>query len=556
MIARNYSRHILSLLIILTILLSLLTGCSKVPEQPSETTLPPETTQPVPVLSPVELEIQRVSQAVLEVQSDSSFTFLAISDTCENEENADGNRLAGEAAAVVRNSVSVDFAALLGDIVSDSDDYEGRIVSQTEVTAGHLADAFSGIPTLIAMGEKDTLPTDDLSGGYSFQDFPEFKTRVIVLNTSDGISEDGIGMSAQQLQWFAESLDLSDKPDASEWGILILSHIPLDFGPLPDTAGRILDAYLGGTAVALVAEDSSATYDFTGKNAAEIIANFHGHSRCLLADNLYLVNQNSAMYRSPIVRICIPNAGSSGTNRFGTNNSADSNGIEFGETETFEKVPGTEKATAFNIVTIDRESKVIHCINYGAGYDREIPYASGLLTETASSGTPAPEGAYTNQVPAATEFGRYNKTIFNETGYRNHTYLVCNDIDEEAWPYGHDARYVTTGAIPFTVPSYRTPPVIYIWGATLDEDDHTRFFIYDSQKYRLVLQATGAEFKNYFTIEQLGEQYYRLTPIPEGKASVLFPATNGRAGRGSIAFSLKGTGENLVITIGEPILPE
>jgi hypothetical protein len=135
-------------------------------------------------------------------------------------------------------------------------------------------------------------------------------------------------------------------------------------------------------------------------------------------------------------------------------------------------------------------------------------------------------------------------------------FKYCNDIDEEAAPYGHDAQYVTTGAIPFTVPSYRTPPVVYIWGATLDEDDHTRFFIYDSQKYRLVLQATGSEFKNYFTIDQLGDQYYRLTPIPDGKDSMLFPATNGRAGRGSIAFSLKGTGENLVITVGEPIIPE
>ena len=208
------------------------------------------------------------------------------------------------------------------------------------------------------------------------------------------------------------------------------------------------------------------------------------------------------------------------------------------------------------MVTVDRAKKIIYCANYGAGYDRQIPYGSGLLSEAPVSGTPAPAGEYTNQVPISTEFGRRNNTIFNETGYRNHTYLVCNDIDEEGWPYGNDAEYVTTGAIPFTVPSYLTPPVIYIWGAELDEADHTRFFIYDSQKYRLVLQATGAEFKNYFTIEELGEQYYKLTPIPEGKASVLFPATNGRTGRGSIAFSLKGTGENMVITVGEAILPE
>lgn len=484
---------IVPLILIFAILLS---ACGAAPapmEAPTEATIPAET------ISPEEAEANRAAQAVLARQSENSFTFLAFADP-----DTEGLALAEQAAARIREQVTTDFTAIL-----------------------------------------DSTTEED-----SFRDLDAAKTRVITLNT-----QEDTGLTAARLQWFAEALDLSEKADAGDWGILILSHIPLDFGDLLDTAGQILDAYLSGTAVELALEEQSIQYSFEGRNAADIIGNVHGYTRNFLAENLYLTNQKQGIYRSPIVRIAIPNAGTEDTNRFGTNDTTDSNGIEYGEAETCEKVPGTEKATAFNVITVDRAKKVIHCINYGAGYDREIPYG-GLLSDLPVTGSPAPAGEYTNQVPLSTEFGRRNTTIFNEVGYRNHTYLLCNDIDEEAWPYGNDAEYVTTGAIPFTVPSYLTPPVIYIWGAELDEADHTRFFIYDSQKFRLVLQATGSEFKNYFTIEQLGEQYYRLTPIPEGKASVLFPATNGRAGRGSIAFSLKGTGENLVITVGEPILPE
>lgn len=492
------SKRFLFFVLTLSLLLS---GCREAPV-PADAL--PETsvaTEPAETLSPEDLEADRVAQAVKSHQTGNSFTFLAFADA---ESGAD--QLAEQAAARILAQVDVDFTASL------------------DVTTQEA---------------------------YFFRDLEKSKTRVITLDTSSDA-----GLTAGQLQWFAEALDLSEQADAGDWGILILSHMPLDFDWLLDPVGRILDAYLCGAAGSIPYEDTTVEFDFAGRNSAGIIGNIHGYTGCLLADNLYLVNAAGAMYRSPIVRICIPNMDAEGTNRFGVNGTTDSNGIEFGEAETCEKIPGTEKAIAFNVVTVDREKKVIHCVNYGAGYDREIPYAQGLLSDTPVSGTPAPAGEYTNQVPLSTEFGRRNNTIFNETGYRNHTYLVCNDISEEPWPYGHDAQYVTTGAIPFTVPSYLTPPTIYIWGATLDEADHTRFFIYDSQKYRLVLQATGAEFKNYFTIEELGEQYYRLTPIPEGKASVLFPATNGRAGRGSIAFSLKGTGENMVITVGEAILPE
>lgn len=538
----------LSLLLAFLILLS---GCGKA-APPVE--VPAETAATEPTVPAEVQEALQAAEAVAASQTENSFTFFAFADPHFNGQDTAALELAGEAAALIRESADVDFSVLLGGITTDAAQFQQEAL-QCEVVDGYLKAATDGMPFFAALGEQDSypvFPVNNPTEAYHFQDLDEHKLRVITLNTSD--AESGIGMSAQQLQWFAESLDLSEKADAGDWSILLLSHIPLDFGSLLDTAGQVLGAYLSGTSAEFaLGEEQLISCSFEGKNAARIIANIHGHTHNSLTDALYAIDERGAMYRSPIVRIGVPNLSGTNRNPYGTNTTADSNGIEYGESAA---VSDSESGAAFNIITVDRENQRISCINYGTGYDREIDYGSGRFAEVPASGTPAPEGTYTNQISLSTEFGRRNVTIFNETGYRNHTYLVCNDIDEEAWPYGHDAEYVTTGAIPFTVPSYLTPPDIYIWGTTLDEDDHTRFFIYDSQKYRLVLQATGSEFKNYFTIEQLGEQYYRLTPIPEGKASVLFPATNGRAGRGSIAFSLKGTGENLVITVGEPILPE
>lgn len=544
-------KHMKSLCLLLSALFCF-SGCGTAPAAESTEAA----TEPTIVLSPLELEVERVSGKVLDLQNENSFSFLAVADTHENEENKAANQLLGEAAAMVRNSVELDFTALLGGVVSDEQPAFEDETAAVEVVTGYLKDAFSGIPNFIALGEQDpfaVLPDATLAEPYHFQDLAEHQTRVIVLNTSDTTAETKIGMSARQLQWFAESLDLSSKADAQDWGILILSHMPLDFDILLEQAGPVLDAYLAGTAVELTLEEQTVSYTFENKNAAEIIANIHGHTHNFLIDTLYLLNQRNGMYRSPIVRLCVPNASATDNNPFGSNGATDSNGIEYGEEATYEKSSGAELGTAFNIITVDREEKILYCTNFGVGNHRRIPYGVAVYQPEAPA---FPEGTYTNLVPTSTEFGRRNNNIFNGVGYRNHTYLVCNDISEEAWPYGHDAEYFTTGAIPFTVPSYLTPPTIYLWGVELDEAEHTKFFIYDSQKYRLVLQATGAEFKNYFTIEQLGEKYYKLTPIPEGKASVLFPATNGRAGKGSIAFSLKGRGENLIVTMNEPILPE
>lgn len=547
-----------------------------------------ETTVPTEEISYTEAEAMRVAGIVQSKQTSDSFSFLAFSDLHENAESSVGNKMAGDAAVLIRNSVKIDFAVLLGDITSGTSTTtieEG--IAEMEASNKYLNEAFSGIPNFRTVGNHDVLTysfiqNDDYldnekiypyigvynagavnaehTGGYCYRDFEEYKVRVICLNTSDMDNvtvvdnRDNVHMSAAQLKWFAEALDLSGKTNVQDWGILILSHIPLDFQDLVNSAGKILDAYTTGTSTSFYWDDSQVSYDYTGKSNAEIIANIHGHNHCFLVDNMYVTNQVGAMYLSPIKRICIPNASFGRNNERGSNYATDSNGIEFGEKETYLKTPNSAENTSFNVITVDREKKTIHCTNYGAGYDREIAYAEGVPSDRwnpFSPKTPAPTGTYTNLVPTAQVLVPNSSKVLDGIGYRNHAYLSSGET-----LFGHDAECVITGGMPYQIPSYGVPPTIYIWGATLDNSNHVRFFIFDHQKRNVVLHAAGEEIANYFTIETLGDMYYKLTPLPQEDDSLLYPATNGRAGNGFIAWSLNGVGQNLVITMNEPIISE
>lgn len=550
-----------------------------------KTTVPTESTEKT---TSMESEVIRVSEVVKSQQTSSSFSFLAVSDLHENDLSSAGNQMAGDAAALIRDTVKIDFAVLLGDITSGLETTtieEG--IAEMEAVNKYLHKAFSGIPNFRTVGNHDVLTYSfpqngeyldnkevypyigsyntgavnaEHTGGYCYRDFEEYKIRVISLNTSDmeniTVTDDrhNIHMSAAQLQWFAKALDLSDKSDVQEWGILILSHIPLDFGELINSAGKILDAYTTGTSTSFKWDKSKVSYDYTNKATAEIIANIHGHNHCFLADNMYITNQAGAMYLSPIKRICIPNASFDRNNEKGKNDVADSNGIEFGETTTYNKTIDSIENTSFNVVTIDREKKTIFCANFGSGYDREIPYATGTPEEPKNPFSPetaAPVGTYTNLVPTAQELIPNKNKPLDGIGFRNHAYLSTN-----ATLLGHDVMCVTTGGIPYQIPSYGVPPTIYIWGATLDDSSHVRFFIFDRQKRNIVLNVSGEEIADYFTIETLGDMYYKLTPIPHEDDSMLYPATHGRAAKGFIAWSLKGVGQNLVISMDEPIVGE
>lgn len=540
------------------------------PAAPGDTFCSSETyaTIPGPTL-PVYIteEVQRVADIVKSQQSEHSFTFLAISDTHECPDNTAANQQVGQAAALLRQTICIDFAALLGDITSGTSSTtieEG--IQEIQAVSGYLEEAFAGIPNFRAVGNHDVLcysfpqNQDYLdnaelfsligvyntgaihgsdTGGYCYRDFDAHKTRVILLNTSDTEgkildSDTGIyRISGHQLQWFAETLDLSDKPDARAWNILILSHIPIDYSSIASGTGKVLDAYIHGTETSFIWKGSDIHYDFSGRNAGTLIANIYGHEHLFASGYLRFFSQSNAKYRSCIPRICVPNAS------FTRSNSKSPQSITAEpDRKPYEKIADSAESTTFNVITIDPVAKTIYCANYGAGYDRSLTYD----TKTA-----APAGDYTNQISSAQVLSSSKTIPLDGTGYRNGSCLAPYNI------FDTKTNAVMTGAIPYRIPAEGLPPTIYIWGGEFSKSDYVRFSLLNPYKSRHYLQAAGKEISDYFTIEKLADHYYKLTPIASGDSSVLYEAVRHAAVR-YIAWSLEGYGRELVVTLDEPIL--
>ncbi|MCM1544314.1 MAG: hypothetical protein NC110_03350, partial [Ruminococcus sp.] len=338
--------------------------------------------------------VETMMETLIELQRKSCMTFLAMTDFHEltgNTQNEISTLHAGLAAKELANSIRLDFAAILGDLTGDFSENEIARINR------HISDACAGIPNFRTPGEHDYLTKnrgtsgkylnenqiyslfgkfndgvfDDENkvSGYCYSDFDEHKIRVICLNTAEikGLtinSNDYIErISARQLQWFAGALDLSAKANAEQWGIVILSHHPLDYNKIMPAA-KVLNAYLNGSSLSLSHEGGQVSYDFSGKNSAEVICQFHGH----------LHNFKSGYIRSDtdgtlttVQRICIPNVS------FSQNNPNFTDKV-FGEMQFFNKVANTARDTAFNIVSIDRTARQIHCTCYGSGKNRVVEY--------------------------------------------------------------------------------------------------------------------------------------------------------------------------------------
>lgn len=205
------------------------------------------------------------------------------------------------------------------------------------------------------------------------------------MNTSDiqdltlSDSTKPIYVSGTQGKWFAETLDMSSKGDASAWSILILSHAPLDWGSACIYLCDILKAYTDGGSVSVERDGVTISYNYAGKNTATIIGNCHGHNHNFKVDYLRrLIEGTSTTEAITIKRFCIPNACFERSNERGENGlESGTDGvydIEYGEATSYEKVAGTAQDTAFCVVTIDPVERKIYANCYGAGYDREISY--------------------------------------------------------------------------------------------------------------------------------------------------------------------------------------
>lgn len=158
--------------------------------------------------------------------------------------------------------------------------------------------------------------------------------------------------------------------------------------------------------------------------------------------------------------------------------------------------------------------------------------------------TQRPTYNVTNMVPT---FESGNSTSpFDGVGYRNNAYISSSSNAESSYN-----GFVLTGFIPITVTT-SSAPTIYVRGVTIDTaNSYTRLSIYDSNKQiKATHHSTG--IAQYYITEELGDKYYKLTPA--------YAASTGNTrlsgyGTGTlyVRFSFTGVGENLVMTLDQPI---
>lgn len=546
-------------------------------------------------------EAKRVAQNVQGVRTGKSLTFVACSDAHLNlskaEEGGDtlyaatlkSLKMAGQGVQALRKIMPVDAAVVMGDYTwSDASYTVAKCKDDFTECIKNFSEAMSGIPSAWLVGNHEinygasrdrTLTEDEIYAyiganstgvtrdpdyqekNYYYKDFDGQKIRMIFLNTADALTEHtptagatakSEWMSAVQLQWLADTaLDFSEKADASQWGVVVCSHHPVNYGSSIKRALMILEAYKAGTSGNISYTDGngdsqSIAYNFTAGEKAEIICNIHGHSH-----NFGYKKISSSSSVTPwLWRVCIPCINCGRENEQATNADlaekygefdADGNPVYYRKAEWSDAISGwvynAEKGTSFCVVTIDRKTKKIYAHCFGAGRDRTIEYGESTVKPEAPS--------YTNLVPTSEALD--STAVYNNgLGYKNGSY-ISSGSGGDSTKSGH----VTTGMIAY--PNVRgglTPPAIYVKGGSVD-----RLGLYfEDKSFKTTLSGNGLTTV-HFTTEQLDTGYYKLTPVmlTDGSNNSSLFKTFGYIRY--LRFDVVCTaGADLIITLDEPIV--
>ena len=179
----------------------------------------------------------------------------------------------------------------------------------------------------------------------------------------------------------------------------------------------------------------------------------------------------------------------------------------------------------------------------------------GNFTATYSLTVKAVPVSYTNMIPTAQAVG--STAPYNGTGYCDGKYLSSGASPWE----GSDSACVLTGNIPYVIQATGLPKTIYIKGAAWEAIRHCRLYFFTESKNSIcgpMITGNGSgngALSKYYTIETLGDNYIKLTPIASdnGTNSMLVSTVASASNAQFVRFSLKGTGANLIITLDEPI---
>lgn len=342
-----------------------------------------------------------VADKILSVRNASSFVFAAISDlhTTGSDKTAVGITHAGMALEKINALTQLDLVAVFGDVMyyKFSDDYKEGFLHVKK----SFAEIAKAVPYIQMQGNHDELSTDTTEEAeqkyfayigannintvtdwenrhrnYGYRDFESQKMRVIYLNSVDVSASELTGdcyITSAQMNWFVNTaLDFTGKSEAKNWAFIVCNHHPLNWstGNMADLL-IILDCYKSKTVGSITIDGTTISCDFT-QHKAEFIAHFHGH----------LHNFRTERFgKNNVLSITIPNACFDRNNEYGMYSGytdevhemyGDSD--EEGKQRQFNKVTDTAEDTAFNVVVINRNLRKIHCINYGAGVDREVSY--------------------------------------------------------------------------------------------------------------------------------------------------------------------------------------
>jgi UDP-2,3-diacylglucosamine pyrophosphatase LpxH len=372
-------------------------------------------------------EAKRVANIVQAKRTVGSLTFTAMSDphievdteiTYGVKNNLTSCRDAGLGLAELQKHFKLDFTAMLGDYTwGDASETVAQVKKDLTYVKRCMTDGMKGIPNIWCTGNHDinygastdrrmtedemyayltsnnkgTIQDgDNIGRNYGYIDFENQKIRCIYLNTVDaldypdntGTADDALEIAAIQTKWLVDNaLNLSEKSNANDWGIVILSHHCLcQFQHIT----AVLTAYKNGTngSVNVTTDGVTTTvnYNFTSANRGEIICAIHGHDhnftyRKISTERWDKVTEANAWLWS----ICVPNMDTTRNNEKATNTD-EAYKNAFGEFDSngnpvyYPKTQGTATSTSFCVITIDRKNRKIHAIAYGAGIDREISY--------------------------------------------------------------------------------------------------------------------------------------------------------------------------------------
>lgn len=444
-------------------------------------------------------EVMDMVQRVRAVRKDGSIVFVALSDSHYCAEQSEiGNAAetnastvqANQAAKVLSYLVQPDFVAHLGDVsCGHSTTTPDMLKEQIEGFIGYFREAKSDLPVFICIGNHDTgiyyheaqddglvhtLTGDYLynaftkhsesedtvvggeeNGGYCYRDFADKKLRVIMLNTSEklvAVQSDSATYGAQRV-WLANALlDLNTKDDAVDWSFIILAHYPADYGSTMPLS-ELLKAYVGGGRITITdsSDGTNQTVNFSGKNGAKMVAQFHGHVHNFLASKLYSTASGSpAQYDA--WRLCVPNGQFNRENYYGN-----VSGINFKEAETYHKIAGTAEGTSFVVNVINPDEEKIYSFCYGAGYDRVIGYGSTVYHAITSK---LYNVTSSNTDKSVEDGAAYTATLTPDVGYNFKEVVVTmggKDITETAYKDGVVTIAKVTGGVVITAKAQQTP---------------------------------------------------------------------------------------------------